>query len=275
MSIALMTEVWKLDLAPSDKMVLLALADAANDDGVTWMAVKSRRADKLDLLKKCSLSERAVQGAIKRLCAGGLLARMERPGKGVIYTVTPAASAPPQHLRPAANDIDPRTSCGETLSNRQSTSEAKASSVARADRKPKPKAQPDLVETIWKLQPITEGKRKATRPDVRAALDGVLGRGAAPADVVAALTAYYALPGCRKESGRFARGAEVMLHADRWMDFLPSAAPERDTGPVDPKVTARRLRHWRDTGSWDTAWGPKPDTLANDVPAPAQRGAAA
>lgn len=134
MSIALMTAVWKLDLQPSDKMVLLALSDAANDDGVTWMAVKSRAAGKVDLLTKCSLSERAVQGAIKRLCEAGLLSRHERPGKGVIYTVTPAASAPPQHLRPAANDTDPRSICGETVSKPQPTSEAIASSVAREGR---------------------------------------------------------------------------------------------------------------------------------------------
>ena len=151
MSIALMTEVWKMQMAMSDKIVLLALADAANDDGVTWMAVKTR-SDKLDMLTKCSMSERAIQGAIKRLCADGHLSRQERPGKGVIYTVTPnpdacrlpadprtscgptpAADAPPQEMRPAANDTDPRSSCGETVSNRQSISEAKASSISRAE----------------------------------------------------------------------------------------------------------------------------------------------
>lgn len=168
MSIALMTEVWKLDLAPSDKMVLLALADAANDDGVTWMAVKSRRADRLDLLTKCSLSERAVQGAIKRLCDGGYLARVERPGKGVIYTVTPAASAAPQHLRPAANDIDPRSICGQTVSNPHSTSEAKASSVGRATsegtpdlfkaKKPRGSVRSRFVPDGWQPTPAHVAK---------------------------------------------------------------------------------------------------------------------
>lgn len=133
MSIAIMTAVWKMDMAPSDKMVLLALADAANDDGVTWIAVKHRRNgdQRLDLLTKCSLSERAVQGALKRLVDAGHLSRRDVPGKGVIWTVTPAASAPPQHLRPAANDTDPRSKCGETVNNPQS-SEAIASSGLRA-----------------------------------------------------------------------------------------------------------------------------------------------
>lgn len=101
MSVTLMALVWPMDLPTTDKVVLLALADAANDDGVTWIPVRTRRPAeerKLDLLKKCSLSERAVQGAIKRLEAEGYIERVERPGKGVIYTVKP-----PQQMRPAQN----------------------------------------------------------------------------------------------------------------------------------------------------------------------------
>ena len=83
MSISLMAQAWPLDISTTDKMVLLALADAANDAGVTWIAVRSKKADKLDLLKKCSLSERALQGAIKRLAEAGHLSRKETPDKGV------------------------------------------------------------------------------------------------------------------------------------------------------------------------------------------------
>lgn len=94
-------------------MVLLALADAANDDGVTWLAVKSRRSDKLDIVAKTSLSERAVQGAIKRLCENGFLSRRENPGRGVWYHVTPAGNAPPQDLRPAGNAPTPADAAGK------------------------------------------------------------------------------------------------------------------------------------------------------------------
>lgn len=103
MSVTIMSAVWPLDLPTTDKMVLLALADAANDAGVTWIAVRSRKSDKLDILTKCSLSERAVQGAIKRLEADRYLVREERPGRGVTYTVHPAADAPPHAVRPARN----------------------------------------------------------------------------------------------------------------------------------------------------------------------------
>lgn len=138
-----MTEVWRLDMATTDKMVLLALADAANDDGVTWIAVASRKAtSKLDLLKKTNLSERAVQGALKRLVESGHLSRADKVGRGTIWTITPAGNAPPQEMPPAPpaprttcapadDDTNPRSRCGETVSNHQPTSEAKASSVAR------------------------------------------------------------------------------------------------------------------------------------------------
>lgn len=146
-----MTAVWKLDLQPSDKMVLLALADAANDDGVTWMAVKSRTAGKADLLTKCSLSERAVQGALKRLCDGGQLTRMDRPGKGVIWTVHPRSICAPQIMPPAANVTDPRSICGETVNNPQPSSEAKASSDDAG-------AKVEPFDRFWAAYPSKIGK---------------------------------------------------------------------------------------------------------------------
>jgi len=155
-SIALMTAVWKLDLPPSDKMVLLALADAANDDGVTWMAVQSRNAGKMDLLNKCSLSLRAVQGAIKRLCASGHLSRNDRTGKGVIWTVTPAADAPRQDMRPAANAGPPAANAGKPSLNHQPSSEAKASSDDTG-------AKVEPFDRFWTAYPSKIGKGLARK----------------------------------------------------------------------------------------------------------------
>lgn len=177
MSIALMTAVWKLDLQPSDKMVLLALADAANDDGVTWMAVKSRNAARADLLTKCSLSERAVQGAIKRLCADGHLTREDRPGKGVIWTVHPRSICAPQEMPPAANVNDPRSSCGETVNNH--SSEAKASSEkTRATRLPEgwePFAE-DLATAVGLIGADRAGRELEKFTDYWRAVPGAKGR---------------------------------------------------------------------------------------------------
>lgn len=121
MSVTIMAAVWPLEIPATDKMVLLALADAANDDGVTWIAVRSKsRLDKdgkakLDILRKCSLSERAIQGAIKRLCSTGMISRTEVPGKGCTYTVhpTPAADAPRTTCAPQQVPKTPAADAGK------------------------------------------------------------------------------------------------------------------------------------------------------------------
>lgn len=169
MSIALMAEIWRLDLPTTDKMVLLALADAANDDGVTWMPVKSRRAGKMDLLTKCSLSERAVQGALRRLCEAGYLHRQDRPGKGSLWTVTPADAAPRSKCTPAANDKNPRSCCGENISNRNSPSEDKSSSGDAP-------ARPDDFDRFWGEYPSKVAKL-AARKGYAAAIKRLKARG--------------------------------------------------------------------------------------------------
>lgn len=108
----MMTAVWDLTLPDSEKLVLLALADSANDNGKCWPSMAS-------LTRKCSKSARTVQGVIKSLVGKRFLARLEKPGRGVIYRVypagdapqanTPADAAPPQPLRPR-NDCAPAKS---------------------------------------------------------------------------------------------------------------------------------------------------------------------
>jgi len=120
MSVRVMTAVWELDLPDSDKLVLLALADCANDEGHCWPSVRS-------LTIKCSKSERTIQGSIKRLVDEGHLIRREVPGKGCNYTVlprnscAPAKNAPPQGTTPTPAGTADKPS-------RTINSEAKASS---------------------------------------------------------------------------------------------------------------------------------------------------
>jgi hypothetical protein len=128
-----MTRVWDLDLPDSDKIVLLALADCANDEGHCWPSVAS-------LVRKCSKSERTIQGSIKRLEAEGLLVRREVPGKGCNYTVlprTPAANAPRSDNAPAKasppQGLPSTPAAAADKPSRTITSEAKASSQRVVD----------------------------------------------------------------------------------------------------------------------------------------------
>ena len=183
MSLTLMAEVWPLDMSPTDKVVLLALADSANDEDCRcWIAVKSRTLlnrrgkPKLDLIRKTSLSERTVQASIKRLVEAGHITREEKPGVGCDYWVhpaapTPAADAGPQEPHPAgdsptpaANAGEPRSSCGETLKNHK---QPNAGARARASREDRPPAGPlggpatgDPPKVVSVVERDAEGERE-------------------------------------------------------------------------------------------------------------------
>ncbi len=94
MSTMIMTACWPLQgMSPSQKAVLVSLADQANDDGVCWPSVGT-------LAMRTCLSERAVQTAIRWLQNVGLISIDERRGRSTVYRVTPAAYSPPQEVHP-------------------------------------------------------------------------------------------------------------------------------------------------------------------------------
>lgn len=111
-------------LASTERFVLLALADAANDDGVTWLPIVGK-ADKRSLCRKTSLSERGVQNCLRRLEADGHLSRVEKPGRGTTYTIHPRTKCTGANGAPVgtvdqevetpgaqpAHEMHPRTTC--------------------------------------------------------------------------------------------------------------------------------------------------------------------
>lgn len=85
------------NLSPTQKIVLLSLADQANDDGVCWPSASKTSA-------RTSLCERATRQAIADLENMGHLTRQIRPGRATYYTVHPctkcttALNAPLQQM---------------------------------------------------------------------------------------------------------------------------------------------------------------------------------
>jgi Helix-turn-helix domain len=77
MSIRVMTSVWDdaRTQAHSELLVLLALADWANDEGHCWPTISA-------LSNKTRLSERAVQQILGRLTATGRIRRIQGGGRG-------------------------------------------------------------------------------------------------------------------------------------------------------------------------------------------------
>ncbi len=234
MSIALMTEVWRLDLPPSDKMVLLALADAANDDGVTWMALESKEGVKLDLLKKTSLSRRAVQGALKRLCEAGYLSRVDRPGKGVIWTVKGCTSCAPQEMRPAADAPGGAADAPKPSTNPHTSSEGKPSSED---------ARPSSFDVFWKAYPAKTGKGAARRA-FDAAARKIRKDGGDPLGLMLAALER-AVASARWNDPTYTKpNPATWLSQERWEDDYgpPVAARASLSGPVAPAAMSPELQ---------------------------------
>ena len=91
MSIKLMSAVWERDdLTSTQKLVLLALADWANDEGLCWPSV-----DRVAL--KASLTSRGVQKTIRALEEMQFLRKEEIKGRGNKYWISIPVSY--THLR--------------------------------------------------------------------------------------------------------------------------------------------------------------------------------
>lgn len=151
MSITRMAEVWKLDLPTSPKMVLLALADCANDDGTCWPSMAT-------IAAKASMSLRTAQGCIKILCEGGFLERDERAGKGCLYNVLPRKSCTPVKSAPPQKTTRTPAESADKPSRTIIKDKAKASSLQRAAARPdaggvneraKKRAERETAKAAW------------------------------------------------------------------------------------------------------------------------------
>jgi len=99
MAIALISAAFKAAVSPTEKLVLLALADSANDDdGGCFFLVST-------LCRKTSLSERTIQGVFNRLSQAGYLKREFRPGRSTVFFLSL------QKLGVQSSYPHPRSSC--------------------------------------------------------------------------------------------------------------------------------------------------------------------
>lgn len=97
MSTTIMAQCWPLQMPPTQKAVLISLADNANDQGSCWPSIPT-------ICQRTCFSERAVQNAIQWLEAHGVVLADRSNGRHTRYMLTPAAYAPPQHVHPRTSD---------------------------------------------------------------------------------------------------------------------------------------------------------------------------
>lgn len=120
MSVKLMSTAWDMDLPMGQKMLLLALCDHANDEGVCYPSQEK-------LAQKCSMGERTVISHIQWLEKHGILSRERRQNtqrrKSDLYQITlenyapaPANSAP-ANSAPAKFSSEPANSAPSEPAN--------------------------------------------------------------------------------------------------------------------------------------------------------------
>ena len=108
-----MTAVWdREDLSSTQKLVLLSLADWANDEGLCWPSI-----DRLAI--KTSMAGRSVQRIIRDLESMGFVRRDEVLGKGNRYWISipltqchpcPSVTPPLTESHPTPDTVSPNTS---------------------------------------------------------------------------------------------------------------------------------------------------------------------
>lgn len=93
MSIHISSAAWSLRLDAGPKLVMLSLADQANDEGVCWPSLGN-------ISRRTGMSERSVQRHLQELEAAGHLHRQERTGSSNIFVLHPRQSVTPDNLSP-------------------------------------------------------------------------------------------------------------------------------------------------------------------------------
>lgn len=118
MSIKLMSDVFTLrHITCCEKLLMLALADAANDEGVCWPSIGR-------LAGIVMVDERSISRMLNRLELKGMVTRSIRPGHSTVYTVRPL-TARSSHPRPEGHPtpdskVTPPLTAGSSRTTKES-----------------------------------------------------------------------------------------------------------------------------------------------------------
>jgi hypothetical protein len=127
MSNSILTPACKLDIKSSPKLVLISLADQANDDG--WCICGIHH-----LMNRTGLSERAVQMQLNYLEDIGAVTRHRRRHQVTVYRVTPEAANCPRIVK-IQRTVDPFDTIGSGAPTSTKTRPAKYAGLEKKTRK--------------------------------------------------------------------------------------------------------------------------------------------
>lgn len=155
-----MTAAWELDLTSTHKLVFLALADNANEDGNCWPSIAT-------IARKSCLTQRCVQKAIREMVKAGIISIREKSGHSNSYKLTPERGSPlpPKdvHPTPERGTGDPRTRF--TQNHHEPSENLKKPSKAVDKREEGKKLVPRIIAAI-----SSPDLRKSLPPEAHAAV---------------------------------------------------------------------------------------------------------
>lgn len=247
----LTVKVWKLDFSsfrsPAAKLVALAIARRARDNGMCW-------AKQTTLADDCGVSPKTVHRVLCELeeRQPPWVKRVERRRKDgsrtsdyiwltlpeVVLEEDVVAANWRAHVD-EAEELDeghadtaighdgklggPASPVGRAKESEQKESlkdsKKEGSLPADADSNSHADDVKAAVDLIWK-RASDQGRRRSSKADIEKALLAALGRGHAMERVLRGLRAYFESADATKDDGAYQRGAHVMLANDRWESFL-------------------------------------------------------
>lgn len=151
MSIEAANWAWKQAIKPNAKLVLLALADRANADGVSWPSIRR-------MAKETGLNERSIYRHIKDLSDLSLIVVRSDNGRGNSYQLNllnadvPLTTCHPcQTVTP--DKLSPLTECQETPDKLSPVPLTKTTNVSDIEPKEEPKENPKKNTRAKKPKP--------------------------------------------------------------------------------------------------------------------------
>lgn len=225
MSLMLMVKALQTKVGnPLRKLVLIKLADNANDKGECWPSYQH-------IADQCEISRRSVINHIKALEDDGLLIKQSRPGTfkanaSNIYIIKLDGANPAHGESPAPSHSAGAASCSESPALPPS-----AGAAPRTSHSLEPVNEPkepvcvftESFETFWKLYPKKVNKKKALGLWLKLKPSSEL-----ISTIMSSLGKYCVSEGWAKDGGRFVPHASTWINAERWNDevVLAGSTPE-------------------------------------------------
>jgi hypothetical protein len=225
-------------LGPTERLIMLALADHANDEGRCYPSIAR-------LCQRTGLSERAIQANVKRLTEAGHIKLAPGGGRAqtnlYLISANPAADAPRSRCTPAADAPQTPQQVRQTPQQVRQNPAADAPEPSITIKEPServiarepvrfvPKAAPDGFSEFWARYPRKVAKGAAQKAYAKAM------KAARHDDVMFALSQQ--LPALEAKDQQYIPHPATWLNAERWNDEPEHVADNAS------RVTPHRSRH--------------------------------